>query len=46
METKDELKAPETKETIKEIYQPQPDLVCDTNDKECLSRLLEISDCV
>lgn len=47
METKDELQTQqESTETNKEIYQPKSEIVCDLNDKECVSRLISISDCV
>lgn len=48
MKQEDELQAQTQKESIKEIYQPQPEMVCDVGDKECTKRLIEVlsSDCV
>lgn len=47
MKKEDELQTQTQKESIKEIYQPQPEMVCDLADKECTKRYFEVvSDCV
>lgn len=46
MENKNEPQTQENIEQIKEIYHPKPEVVCDLNDKECISRLIALGDCV
>ena len=48
METKDELQTQqETKETLKEIYQPEEEFSCQSGDIECTKRMIQsFSDCV
>jgi hypothetical protein len=48
MESKEELKTQnETKETLKEIYQPTKEFSCEVGDVECNKRMIQsLGDCV